>query len=91
MSFEGGFQGRTNKLVDSCYSFWQGGIFPLIDMALNKQTTANAPSEELEMSETGLGRSGKVVICRWVLVVCARRSAKVFVSVLSGACGGIQG
>jgi protein farnesyltransferase subunit beta len=22
---EGGFQGRTNKLVDSCYSFWQGG------------------------------------------------------------------
>ena len=20
---EGGFQGRTNKLVDSCYSFWQ--------------------------------------------------------------------
>ncbi|KAJ7548772.1 hypothetical protein O6H91_07G026300 [Diphasiastrum complanatum] len=27
---EGGFQGRTNKLVDGCYSFWQGGIFPLI-------------------------------------------------------------
>jgi protein farnesyltransferase subunit beta len=20
---EGGFQGRTNKLVDGCYSFWQ--------------------------------------------------------------------
>ena len=30
MKFEGGFQGRTNKLVDGCYSFWQGGIFPLI-------------------------------------------------------------
>lgn len=29
MSFEGGFQGRTNKLVDSCYSFWMGGCFPL--------------------------------------------------------------
>ncbi|CAO2818101.1 unnamed protein product [Amaranthus hypochondriacus] len=27
---EGGFQGRTNKLVDGCYSFWQGGVFPLI-------------------------------------------------------------
>ena len=26
MSQEGGFQGRTNKLVDSCYSFWQGSI-----------------------------------------------------------------
>ena len=22
--------GRTNKLVDGCYSFWQGGIFPLL-------------------------------------------------------------
>ena len=31
MSLEGGFQGRTNKLVDGCYSFWQGGIFPLIN------------------------------------------------------------
>lgn len=26
MQSEGGFQGRTNKLVDSCYSFWQGSI-----------------------------------------------------------------
>ena len=24
MRFEGGFQGRTNKLVDGCYSFWVG-------------------------------------------------------------------
>lgn len=31
---EGGFQGRTNKLVDGCYSFWQGGIFPIIHMIL---------------------------------------------------------
>ncbi|XWS40750.1 hypothetical protein CRYUN_Cryun17cG0022300 [Craigia yunnanensis] len=27
---EGGFQGRTNKLVDGCYSFWQGGVFALL-------------------------------------------------------------
>ena len=27
---EGGFMGRTNKLVDGCYSFWQGGAFPLL-------------------------------------------------------------
>jgi len=27
---EGGFMGRTNKLVDGCYSFWQGGVFPLL-------------------------------------------------------------
>ncbi|XAR51859.1 Protein farnesyltransferase [Bertholletia excelsa] len=27
---EGGFQGRTNKLVDGCYSFWQGGVSALV-------------------------------------------------------------
>lgn len=35
MKYEGGFQGRTNKLVDSCYSFWQGGIFTLIHRYLS--------------------------------------------------------
>lgn len=29
---EGGFRGRTNKLVDGCYSFWQGAIFPMLRM-----------------------------------------------------------
>lgn len=29
-AFEGGFAGRTNKLVDGCYSFWVGGIFPIL-------------------------------------------------------------
>ncbi|KAL1488034.1 hypothetical protein ABEB36_015407 [Hypothenemus hampei] len=37
MSVEGGFQGRTNKQVDSCYSFWQGGAFPLIYTILAKE------------------------------------------------------
>eukprot|EP01130_Rhizamoeba_saxonica_P014749 TRINITY_DN6472_c3_g3_i2.p1 TRINITY_DN6472_c3_g3~~TRINITY_DN6472_c3_g3_i2.p1 ORF type:complete len:318 (+),score=73.63 TRINITY_DN6472_c3_g3_i2:503-1456(+) len=31
MRLEGGFQGRPNKLVDGCYSFWQGASFPLVD------------------------------------------------------------
>lgn len=47
MSYEGGFQGRTNKLVDSCYSFWQAGIFPLIDMLINPQI---APAKVTENS-----------------------------------------
>ncbi|KAM7359519.1 farnesyl transferase beta subunit isoform 2-T2 [Cochliomyia hominivorax] len=29
MSYEGGFQGRTNKLVDGCYSFWVGATIPI--------------------------------------------------------------
>ena len=39
MSSEGGFQGRTNKLVDSCYSFWQGATFSILHMINN----TNAP------------------------------------------------
>ncbi|GKT86215.1 farnesyltransferase subunit beta [Colletotrichum tofieldiae] len=31
---EGGFSGRTNKLVDGCYSHWVGGCWPLIDAVL---------------------------------------------------------
>ncbi|XP_076240032.1 protein farnesyltransferase subunit beta-like [Calliopsis andreniformis] len=34
---EGGFQGRTNKIVDSCYSFWQGASFPIIQDILEKE------------------------------------------------------
>lgn len=29
-TIEGGFMGRTNKLVDGCYSYWQGALFPLL-------------------------------------------------------------
>ncbi|CAE8641653.1 unnamed protein product [Polarella glacialis] len=36
MSHEGGFQGRANKLVDSCYAFWMGGIFPLLHEAFRQ-------------------------------------------------------
>ncbi|KFY77113.1 hypothetical protein V499_03428 [Pseudogymnoascus sp. VKM F-103] len=31
---EGGFAGRTNKLVDGCYSHWIGGCWPLLDACL---------------------------------------------------------
>jgi len=30
IAHEGGFQGRTNKLVDACYSWWQGSTFAII-------------------------------------------------------------
>ena len=41
MRMEGGFQGRTNKLVDGCYSFWQGGIFPLLHKMLGDDGRKN--------------------------------------------------
>ncbi|GAB4823274.1 hypothetical protein N2152v2_010320 [Parachlorella kessleri] len=36
-SMEGGFMGRTNKLVDGCYSYWQGAAFPLLQQLLEQQ------------------------------------------------------
>lgn len=42
MRFEGGFQGRCNKLVDGCYSFWQAGLLPLLHRALFKEGTVSS-------------------------------------------------
>lgn len=39
MPVEGGFHGRTNKLVDSCYSFWQGATFPVLQLIAGKEET----------------------------------------------------
>ncbi len=41
MKLEGGFQGRTNKLVDGCYSFWQGGVFPLLHNLITNEGKLN--------------------------------------------------
>lgn len=38
---EGGFCGRTNKLVDSCYSVWLGSIFSILNESLGFQFQVN--------------------------------------------------
>jgi protein farnesyltransferase subunit beta len=35
MDFEGGFNGRPNKIVDSCYTFWIGACIRIIQNVLN--------------------------------------------------------
>ncbi|KAI9717149.1 MAG: hypothetical protein M1812_004897 [Candelaria pacifica] len=41
---ESGFAGRTNKLVDGCYSHWVGGCWPLVEAALNgSQSVTHGP------------------------------------------------
>ncbi|KZF19217.1 hypothetical protein L228DRAFT_271467 [Xylona heveae TC161] len=40
---EGGFAGRTNKLVDGCYSHWAGGCWPLIQAALDGPMPFDGP------------------------------------------------
>jgi prenyltransferase beta subunit len=34
MIAEGGFNGRINKQVDSCYNFWVGASAELLDIAM---------------------------------------------------------
>lgn len=57
MTIEGGFNGRTNKLVDSCYSFWQGSIFNLLYME-DKSLSTN---EELLYDQLSL--QAYILIC----------------------------
>ena len=42
LRLEGGFSGRANKLVDSCYSFWvggMGGLFTLVKRQVENKTS----------------------------------------------------
>lgn len=62
MKFEGGFQGRTNKLVDSCYSFWQAGQFPIIHSILVEK------SVYLQETDTWLFDQG--ALQEYILICC---------------------
>ena len=52
---EGGLAGRTNKLVDGCYSHWVGGCWALISAALAQETPAVDNQQDL-WSREGLAR-----------------------------------
>jgi hypothetical protein len=51
---EGGFNGRTNKLVDGCYSFWQGGVFPILQELLCKEPQQQEGDPEQPQQQVGL-------------------------------------
>jgi protein farnesyltransferase subunit beta len=57
MGFEGGFQGRSNKLVDGCYSFWVGGVFALVDIATQMKQVAAAASSTATSSSSSSSSS----------------------------------
>jgi protein farnesyltransferase subunit beta len=59
---EGGFAGRTNKLVDGCYSHWIGGCWPLIEAALERQAESEKASPDALYSREGL--------IRYILCAC---------------------
>lgn len=44
----GGFKGRTNKLVDGCYSWWVGGCVALVEglLGIGAAGGSTAPSSD---------------------------------------------
>ncbi|KAK4190845.1 protein farnesyltransferase subunit beta [Podospora australis] len=60
---EGGFSGRTNKLVDGCYSHWVGGCFPLVEACLNKSKDPKLPPP----TQSLFSREGLI---RYILCCC---------------------
>ncbi len=50
----GGFRGRTNKLVDGCYSWWVGGCFPLVEglLELEKGGSGHASDDTEKAKES---------------------------------------
>ncbi|CAG8735421.1 26149_t:CDS:10 [Dentiscutata erythropus] len=51
MKLEGGFQGRPNKLVDGCYSFWVGALFPVLEAIMTRQQLKKNDANCKELDE----------------------------------------
>ena len=62
MKLEGGFSGRTNKLVDSCYSFWQGGALAITTMIERQGDDLSDMRKYMSMTTktTGVAEEGSV-------------------------------
>lgn len=75
---EGGFSGRTNKLVDGCYSHWVGGCWPLIKAALNgpegPTSTFDARPTENTNSEGSLFNRNALI--QYILCCCQDMSKR---------------
>ena len=57
----GGFNGRINKLIDSCYSYWVGASFELMDILSQKQGSEMNIDGEWLFNQEAL--QGYLIIC----------------------------
>lgn len=66
---EGGFSGRTNKLVDGCYSHWVGGCWPLIEASLSgPQEGFTADSATFKTEDDSLFSRNSLI--RYIMCCC---------------------
>ncbi len=71
---EGGFSGRTNKLVDGCYSHWVGACWPLIEASLN--STARPPRGADPLPPFPRTPFSREALIRYILCCCQDRSKR---------------
>jgi protein farnesyltransferase subunit beta len=60
----GGFRGRSNKLVDGCYSWWVGGGFPVLEeLARRERAIKKGKKVEDELHEGSTWNYGTRMRC----------------------------
>jgi protein farnesyltransferase subunit beta len=52
--YEGGFAGRAEKLVDGCYSFWQGGALSIVSAYLEQSSSSNSSTDHDMFMDTNV-------------------------------------
>ncbi|MES1908026.1 MAG: hypothetical protein MHM6MM_001040 [Cercozoa sp. M6MM] len=57
MRLEGGFQGRVNKLVDACYSYWVGAIMAIVHPTSSEVSSFDWAFDRLRLQEYLLASS----------------------------------
>ena len=65
---EGGFNGRTNKLVDSCYSFWLGSLICLLQRELEAQGSEGVPRIDAPKARRSV--FNPCALQEWILHCC---------------------
>lgn len=73
---EGGFAGRTNKLVDGCYSHWVGGCWPLVQACLDGPSLYSPGSAPVAPTPSVGSLYSREGLIRYVLCCCQDRSKK---------------
>ena len=63
---EGGFAGRTNKVVDGCYSHWIGGCWPLVEAALQGSIESSLSLSDIPPKRLFSGEG----LTRYILACC---------------------
>src|ERR1700684_3025164 len=73
---EGGFSGRTNKLVDGCYSHWVGGCWPLIEACLDGPSWSTGAKSQLAPTHSVGNLQSREGLIRYVLCCCQDRTKR---------------